>query len=158
MKDAEDTAKWLDALRAVLPVEAVKVDDETRAAHDHDETEDLHFLPQAVVFPTTPEEVAAVVKIAGRYNVPVTPVAAQTGLSGGALPVKGGIALSTQKLNRILDIDVANFQATVEPGVINQVFHEACKEQGMFYPPDPSSWGTSTLGGNVAYNAGGPRL
>ena len=157
MNDAEDTAKWLDALRSALPEQAVWTDEATRTAHSHDETEDLHFLPQAVVFPSTPEEVAAVIKIAGHFGVPVTPVAAQTGLSGGALPVKGGIALSTQKLNRILDIDVANFQATVEPGVINQVFHEACKEQGMFYPPDPSSWGTSTLGGNVAYNAGGPK-
>ena len=126
-------------------------------AYGHDETEDFVFPPELVLIPSSAEEISNIMRYCHEHSIPVTPAGARTGLSGGALPVKGGIALSTQKLNRILDIDVANFQATVEPGVINQVFHEACKEQGMFYPPDPSSWGTSTLGGNVAYNAGGPK-
>jgi glycolate oxidase len=157
MSDAEDNAKWVEALRAALPKDAVRVDQPARDSHSHDQTEDLHFLPDAVVFPSSAEEVSRVVKIAMQHGIPLTPMAAQTGLSGGALPVRGGIVVSMARLNRILEIDEANFQATVEPGVINQVFHEACKEKGLFYPPDPSSWGSSTMGGNVAYNAGGPK-
>src|SRR5690606_20011431 len=75
----------------------------------------------------------------------------------GALPVMGGVVLSTARLNRIIEIDEANLQATVEPGVINQVFAEAVAEKGLFYPPDPASRGTCSLGGNIAHNSGGPK-
>ena len=154
---AEVTRKSLEELTALLGAEHVSIDAERLADFSHDETEDIRVLPGVVVRPSTPEEVSLLLRWANDALIPVTPAAARTGLSGGAIPVHGGISLSMERFNRILDIDPANFQAVVEPGVVNQVFHEACKEQGLFYPPDPSSWGSSTMGGNVAYNAGGPK-
>lgn len=126
-------------------------------AYGRDETEDLFFAPQLVVQPGTAEEVAAVLACCNALDVPVTARGAGTGLSGGALPVHGGVVLTTARLNRILQIDEANLQATVEPGVITQVFQEAVQEKGLFYPPDPSSRGSCFLGGNLAESAGGPR-
>lgn len=153
----EDTPIWLPLLRQFLPVDRLRQDADSLDSFAHDETEDLHTRPHVVCVPENSEEVSKIMKIANEHGVPVTPAAARTGLSGGAIPVHGGISLSMERLNRIIGIDAQNFQATVEPGVINQVFHDACREQGLFYPPDPSSWGSSTLGGNVAYNAGGPK-
>jgi glycolate oxidase len=89
--------------------------------------------------------------------IPVTPRGAGTGLSGGALPVFGGIVVSMERFNEILEIDERNLQATVEPGVINQVFQQAVKERGLFYPPDPASMGSCFLGGNLALSSGGPK-
>ena len=89
--------------------------------------------------------------------ISLTPCGARTGLSGGSLPVCGGVALSTERLNNIIEIDERNLQATVEPGVINQVFRDAVQEKGLFYPPDPASKGSSFLGGNLAENSGGPK-
>ncbi|MEQ9262266.1 MAG: FAD-linked oxidase C-terminal domain-containing protein [Owenweeksia sp.] len=131
-------------------------DDELKK-YSHDETEDFSFLPEAVVKPQNTEQVSLIMKYCNENKIAVTPSGARTGLSGGALPVAGGINLSLEKMNRILEIDERNLQATAEPGVINQVFHMACKEKGLFYPPDPSSWGSSFLGGNLALNAGGPK-
>lgn len=125
--------------------------------YSHDETEDLSFLPELVVKPGSAEEVARLLRLCTENKIPVTPSGARTGLSGGALPVHGGLNLSLERLNKIIEIDERNLQATAEPGVINQVFHNACKEKGLFYPPDPSSWGSSFLGGNLALNAGGPK-
>ncbi|MDG1758384.1 MAG: FAD-linked oxidase C-terminal domain-containing protein [Schleiferiaceae bacterium] len=147
----------LSELKELLGQDHVSIKEDTLEAYSHDETEDLSYLPQAVAFPRHTEDVSAIMKLASKHHVPVTPSAARTGLAGGAIPVKGGIALSMKHLNRILDIDQDNSQAIVEPGVINQVFQEACLALGLMYPPDPSSWGTSTMGGNVATNAGGPR-
>lgn len=130
---------------------------EGRREYAHDETEDFHFEPDIVLKPRSTEAVSKILKHCHEYRLPVYTSGARTGLSGGALPVYGGVALSTEKMNRILEIDERNLQATVEPGLINQVFHEACKEKGLFYPPDPSSWGSCTLGGNLALNAGGPK-
>lgn len=127
------------------------------AEYSHDETEDLSFLPEIVLKPRTPVEVSEILKLCSKHLVPVTPSGARTGLSGGALPVFGGVNLSLERMNSIVEIDERNLQATVEVGVINQVFHNACKEKGLFYPPDPSSWGSSFLGGNLALNAGGPK-
>ena len=153
----EDTSIWLPLLRQVLPADRLRQDADSLDLFAHDETEDLHIRPHVVCVPENSDEVSQIMKIAYDHGVPVTPAAARTGLSGGAIPVQGGISLSMERLNRIISIDALNFQATVEPGVINQVFHEACRGKGLFYPPDPSSWGSSTLGGNVAYNAGGPK-
>jgi len=130
---------------------------EKRAAYGHDETEDLQFPPEVVVKARSTEEVAGVLRYCHQHRHPVTASGARTGLSGGALPVKGGVTLNLERMDQILQIDERNLQARVQPGVINQVFHEACREKGLFYPPDPSSWGSSTLGGNLAHNAGGPR-
>jgi glycolate oxidase len=151
------TKQDLDHFEQLLGKESVLVDPESLQKYSHDETEDFSFPPQAVIKPSTAEEVAAVLKYCNEQYIAVTPSGARTGLSGGALPVKGGINLSTEKLNRIIALDKRNLQATVEPGVINQVFHEACKQEGLFYPPDPSSWGSSFIGGNLALNAGGPK-
>jgi glycolate oxidase len=143
MKMAEVTRKSIQALIDLLGADQVSVDPDRLADFSHDETEDIRVLPDVVVRPSTPEEVSLLLRWANEAGIPVTPAAARTGLSGGAIPVHGGISLSMERFNRILEIDPANFQASVEPGVVNQVFHEACKEQGLFYPPDPSSWGSS---------------
>jgi glycolate oxidase len=123
----------------------------------HDETEDLHFLPQIVFKPKTTEEVAQVVKFCNDNKIPITPQGARTGLSGGALPVHGGVALSLEKMNRIINIDEKNLQVIVEPAVITQVLQEEVAKKGLYYAPDPSSRGSCFIGGNIAENAGGPR-
>lgn len=115
------------------------------------------FPPDVVVKPGNVAEIAAIVKLAGRYNVPITARGAATGLSGGAVPVKGGISLVLTRLNKIIDIDTANRVAVVETGVITQDFVNAVTQAGLFYPPDPASAKTSTIGGNIAECAGGPR-
>ena len=117
----------------------VMTDVESLKNYGHDQTEDLQFYPSVVVKPGNREEIAAIMKLANREMIPVTPRGAGTGLSGGALPVYGGILLSTERLNKILHIDERNLQATVEPGVINQVFRDAVETKGLFYPPDPAS-------------------
>lgn len=125
--------------------------------YSQDETEDLKFLPEIVLKPDSAEQISEILKICNREMIPLTPRGAGTGLSGGALPVFGGVVLSTERLNKIIEIDERNLQATVEPGVITQVFQEAVIEKGLFYPPDPSSRGSCFLGGNLAESAGGPR-
>lgn len=125
--------------------------------HAHDETEDLVFLPKVVVKPRSAEEVSKILQYANTHSIPVTPRGAGTGLSGGALAVNGGILLSMDRFNRILEIDERNLQATVEPGVITQIFQEAVAGKGLFYPPDPASRGSCFIGGNIAENSGGPK-
>lgn len=125
--------------------------------NSRDYTEDLRFLPEVVVKPGTAEEVAELMKVCSREMIPVTPRGAGTGLSGGALPVFGGLVISMERFNKILQIDERNLQAVVEPGVINQVFQEAVMEKGLYYPPDPASKGSCFLGGNLAECAGGPK-
>jgi glycolate oxidase len=125
--------------------------------YGQDETEDLVFLAEVVVKPQNTQQVAAIASICNDRRIPLTTRGAGTGLSGGALPVKGGVLLSMEKFNRILSIDERNLQATVEPGVINYVFQEEVKKLGLFYPPDPASWGSCSLGGNIAHSSGGPK-
>lgn len=128
----------------------------TRTHYGHDETEDYNFPPAVVVKPGTAEEVSAIIRLANEYKIPVVPIGGRTGLSGGALSIHGGIGLSMERFTNI-EIDEKNLQAIVEPAVITQVFREAAFEKGLFYPPDPSSQGSCTIGGNVAENAGGAR-
>lgn len=132
-------------------------DKENLYKYSKDETEDLTFLPELVIKVENAYEISKILKIANKYKIPVTPRGAGTGLSGGALAVYGGIVISLEKLNKILEIDEDNFQATVEPGVITQEFQEAVEEKGLFYPPDPASRGSCFIGGNLAENSGGPR-
>ena len=113
-------------------------------------------VPQAVVLPDTTEQVAAIVKLANAYGVPITPRGAGTGLSGGALAVKGGIVIGTSRMNRLLEIDPVNQIAVVEPGLVNLKLSEKAAVHGLHYVPDPSSQKTCTIGGNVAENSGGP--
>ena len=122
-----------------------------------DHTEDLKYLPEIVLFPTNTSQVSNIVKYCNNKLIPITPSAALTGLSGGALPFYGGVSLSFKKMNKIIDINPKNFQATVEPGLINEEFQNQIAKYGLFYPPDPASKGSCTLGGNISLNAGGPR-
>ncbi len=135
---------------AVLPSEAIN-------RYDRDMTEDLRFAPEVVVVPDSVEQISKLLRWCSDHRVPVVARGAGTGLSGGALAVRGGVCLSMERFNRILDIDESNFQTTVEPGVVNYVLQQALAEKSLFYPPDPSSWGSSTIGGNLAHNAGGPK-
>lgn len=151
------TSDDLTALRALVGAEYVLTDDETRSAYGHDETEDLAFPPEVVVRPSGAVQIAGILRLAARRRLPVTPRGGGTGLSGGALPVFGGISLSLERLNRIIEIDTRNQQAVVEPGVITQKFQEEVEAAGLFYPPDPASRGSCQLGGNLAECAGGPR-
>ncbi len=122
-----------------------------------DYTEDLRFFPEVVARPKNSEEVSLLLKICNQHLIPVTPRGAGTGLSGGALPVHGGLVIAMDRFNKIMMIDERNLQATVEPGVINQVFQDAVMAKGLFYPPDPASRGSCFLGGNLAESAGGPK-
>ncbi|MEW6662528.1 MAG: FAD-binding oxidoreductase [Bacillota bacterium] len=115
------------------------------------------ILPAAVVKPASAEEVSRILRLANRQLVPVVPRGAGTSLSGGAMPVQGGIVLETTRMNRILEIDTDNLLAVVEPGVIAAKFHQTVEQMGLFFPPDPGSLAFSTLGGNVAVCAGGLR-
>lgn len=144
-------------LIAIVGDENVLTDDESKTVYGQDETEDLAFPPEIILKPTTTQQVSKVLKLANEYCIPVTPRGGGTGLSGGALPVYGGIVLSMEKFNHILEIDEKNFQAVVEPGVITQIFQEECERRQLFYPPDPASRGSSHLGGNLAECSGGPR-
>lgn len=125
--------------------------------YGRDYTEDYFFKPLLVLTPDSAEKVAQVLQICNESDIGVYTRGAGTGLSGGSLPVKSGIVLSTEKLNRILKIDEENFMATVEPGVINEVFRQAVEAKGLFYPPDPASKGSCYLGGNIAHGSGGPK-
>jgi glycolate oxidase len=151
------TSVILEKLKDICGPSHVHTEEEFLEKYSRDETEDLSFRPEVVVTPTTASQVSDILLLANEYRIPVTPRGAGTGLSGGALPLYGGIVLSTEKMNRIIDIDEDNMQAMVEPGVINQVFREAVEARGLFYPPDPASRGSCFLGGNLAENAGGPK-
>ncbi|MBI2729978.1 MAG: FAD-binding protein [Sphingobacteriales bacterium] len=135
----------------------VLLDGDTLFNYGHDETEALNYLPEVVIKPRTAEEISAIMKICNQDLIPVTPRGAGTGLSGGALPHLGGVLLSTERMNSILEIDEKNFLVITEPGVITEVLMDAVKEKGLFYPPDPSSRGSCFIGGNIAENSGGPK-
>lgn len=147
----------LKKLEDVLGKNYVCADQESVLNYNHDYTEDLKFNPEVVLKPRTSGEVAKILKIANAHNIPVTPRGAGTGLSGGALPVFGGMILSTERMNSIIEIDERNLQCTVEPGVINQNLRDAVEAKGLFYPPDPASRGSCFIGGNLAECAGGPK-
>lgn len=132
-------------------------DDEARQSYGHDETEDLVYLPEVVVKPASAGDVSAILRYCNEKKIPVTTRGGGTGLSGAALPVFGGVILSTERLNKIVEIDERNLQVTVEPGVITQVLQETVLAKNLYYPPDPSSRGSCFIGGNIAHNSGGPR-
>jgi glycolate oxidase len=132
-------------------------DSATRRNYGHDETEDLVFEPAVVLRPADTAAVSAIMRYCFAQNIAVTPRGGGSGLAGGALPVCGGVLLSLDKMDKILNIDARNFQVTTEPGVVTEVLQNTLKAQGLFYPPDPSSRGWSLIGGNVSTNAGGPK-
>ena len=133
------------------------VEQEKMESYGHDEVSEAVWTrnPEVVVKPGIAEEVAAVLRLAGRHRVPVTPRGAGTGLSAGAVPMLGGIVLSLEKMDRILEIDTANMFVVVEPGVTTGQVQKAAREAGFLYAGDPCSADSSFIGGNVAENAGG---
>ena len=143
--------------KSILEEKYVMADKENLDRCASDQTEDLHYLPEIVLQPGNTEEVSRIVKYCNEKRIPVTARGAGTGLSGGALPVFGGVVLDMKRFNKILDVDKRNFQVTTEPGVITQELQEHLKAQGLFYPPDPASKGSCFIGGNVSENSGGPR-
>ena len=151
------TPEVVSRFTALLGESFVITGEEQKRDYGHDKTEDYFFMPEVVVKPGTPEDVSAVLRTCHDLRIPVTPRGAGTGLAGAALPVRGGVILSMERFNRILHIDELNLQATVEPGVVTEVFQNAVKEKGLFYPPDPASRGSCFLGGNLAQNSGGPK-
>ena len=151
------TPQIVAKLKEIVGQEFVLTNKEQLEHYGKDETEDLLFIPEVVVKPNTSQQISEILQLANTQLIPVTPRAAGTGLSGGALPIMGGIILSVERFNKILEIDERNLQATVEPGVINEVFQNAVAQKNLFYPPDPASKGSCFLGGNVAENSGGPK-
>lgn len=152
-----NAVKFIEQFKNIVGANYVFVDEESLNNYAHDETENLHFPPDVVIKPRTAEEIGAVMKICNAEKIPVTPRGAGTGLSGGALPHLGGVLISFERMNSIIEIDERNLQVTVEPGVITEVLQNAVKEKGLFYPPDPSSRGSCFIGGNIAENSGGPK-
>ncbi|MGZ8525350.1 MAG: FAD-binding oxidoreductase [Chitinophagaceae bacterium] len=157
LSSATLSAEHVELFKKIIGEAHVLGDEESLQHYSHDETETLSYLPELVIKPRTVEEVSAIMKICNADKIPVTPRGAGTGLSGGALPHLGGVVLSTERMNSILQIDERNLQVTTEPGVITEVLQNAVKEKGLFYPPDPSSRGSCFIGGNIAANSGGPK-
>lgn len=147
----------ISQFRAIVGDAYVLEDEEKKNDYAHDKTEDYFFMPAVVVKPANVQEVSEVLKVCNQFKIPVSPRGAGTGLAGGAIPTHHGVVLSMERFNKILNIDELNLQATVEPGVITEVFQNAVKEKGLFYPPDPASKGSCFLGGNLANNSGGPK-
>ncbi len=150
------SADALPELVAALPDDAVVVDPATVENHRRDRADLCQAgTPLALVRPRTTEHVQTVMRWATRHGVPVVPQGARTGLSGGANAVDGCVLLSLARMDAIVEIDPVDQVAVVEPGVVNATLSRAALEAGLFYPPDPSSWEESTIGGNLATNAGG---
>ena len=151
------TAEIIDEFKNIVGGNYVLYDDETLDHYAHDETENLYYLPDVVIKPRNADQISSIMKICNSKKIPVTPRGAGTGLSGGALPHLGGVVLSTERMNSIIEIDERNLQVTTEPGVITEVLQMTVKEKGLFYPPDPASRGSCFIGGNISENSGGPK-
>ncbi|HXF06324.1 MAG TPA: FAD-binding protein, partial [Blastocatellia bacterium] len=149
-------ASWISELRALLGGERVLSDPDQLLVYECDALSLHKHRPEAVIFPTTTEEVAGAVRILSRHGIPFVARGAGTGLSGGAVAPAGGAIIELARMNRILHIDYENRLAVVEPGVINIMLSRAVADAGLFYAPDPSSQMSCTIGGNVAENSGGP--
>lgn len=140
-----------------LGKENVYYEKEDLLLYGYDSTPGVHHLPEAAVFPTSVEGVRTALELARREGLPIVPRGSGTGLSGGSVPAEGGMVICLTRMNRILEIDEENLTATAEAGVVNLDLFNAVAKKGLFYPPDPGSQKVSTLGGNVAENAGGLR-
>jgi len=143
-------------LTDIVGIENVSTAVSDKITHSYDATQEQH-LPDIVVYAVTTEEVSKVVTLANHWKIPILPRGAGSGFTGGSLPVRGGIVLVLTKMDKIIEIDTENLIAEVEPGVVTAELQRQVEKQGLFYPPDPASKEFSTLGGNVAECAGGPR-
>ena len=151
------TASLLEEIKSIVGAAYFFTDEESFDKYGSDETEKLYYAPQVVVKPRTAEEISKLLILCNQHLIPVTPRGAGTGLTGGALPHLGGLVISMERFNTILDLDERNLQVTTEPGVITEVLQNAVKEKGLFYPPDPASKGSCFIGGNISENSGGPK-
>ena len=146
----------INELHSIVGKDNVFTSKADRICYSYDATQQS-FLPDVVVHPGSTDEISRVMKLANRELIPVFPRGAGSGFTGGSLPTRGGIVMCTERMDRILLIDEENLVATVEPGVVTEQFQKSVEKLGLFYPPDPASLKFSTLGGNVAECAGGPR-
>jgi glycolate oxidase len=146
----------ISKLTGILGKEQILTERTDLDPFSHDAT-NQDFMPDAVAFPGNADQIAKILRLANEERFPVIPRGAGSGMSGGAVPVLGGLVLSMDRMNRILFIDEENLLAKVEPGVITAKLQEEVEKRGLFYPPDPASLKISTIGGNVAECAGGPR-
>ena len=151
------TPSLLEEMKSIVGAAYFFTDEESFTKYGSDETEKLHYAPQVVVKPRTAEEISKLLILSNQHLIHVTPRGAGTGLTGGALPHLGGLVISMERFNTILEIDERNLQVTTEPGVITEVLQNAVKEKGLFYPPDPASKGSCFIGGNISENSGGPK-
>jgi glycolate oxidase len=148
--------KHINRLRKIVGKENVLTSKEDMVAYSYDGTQAWSHQPDVVVFPSNVKEISEILIFANENSIPVTPRGGGTNVSGGSIPIKGGIVLCTTKMNRIIDINKTNLNATVEPGVILQDFQDALAKEGLFFPPDPQSFAGCTMGGVIAENSGGP--
>ncbi len=147
----------VEHFRSIVGADNVYDDKAHLLAYSYDATKN-HYEPDAVVFPRDEEDVSKILKYCNENQIIITPRGAGSGFTGGALPTNGGIILALEKhMNKILEIDMQNLVAVVQPGVINMDLQKTVEAKGLFYPPDPASQDYSTLGGNVSENAGGMR-
>lgn len=154
--DPAAAAAYLEAIRRELPALRLLTDEVDRESYRRDETPYLAAaLPLAVALPTETAEVATLVRLAAEHRVPIVPRGAGTGLSGGANGTEGALTIAFTKMDRILEIDEANLVAVVQPGVINVDLKRAVADRGLFYAPDPASYESCSIGGNLSTNAGG---
>ena len=149
--------KHIEYLRSIVGDDNIYTDKAHKRAYSYDATR-THYEPDAVVFPRNEEDISKILKYCNEHRIIIVPRGAGSGFTGGALPVNGGIVLAMEKhLNKILEIDLENMIAVVQPGVVNKDLQRKAEEAGLFYPPDPASEEYSTIGGNVSENAGGMR-
>lgn len=156
-KYKEVSEEDISFFKTVLDTAHVIIDIDALERYGRDHTEDLLFLPSIVLRPESADEISHILTYCNEKRISVTVRGAGTGLSGGALPIYGGVVLSMERMNKILSIDEKNQQVRVQPGLITQVLQEAVEEKGLFYPVDPASRGSCFIGGNIAENSGGPR-
>ena len=143
-------------LRRLIEISGPKAvfnDEETRDKYSRDETIGLSHRPEVVVMPATSKEITDILRLANSEKIPLTPRGLGTGLSGGAVPLHGGIVLSCERMNRILEIDRDNLMVITEPGIITGQLQATVEAEGLFYPPDPASLESCSIGGNVAEGA-----
>ncbi len=150
------TAPVKNEIKRIVGRDNVSFSKEDLLCYSYDATNRL-FLPDGVVFPRGAEEVSLILKMANSEGFGVVPRGAGSGFTGGSLPVRGGVVVSTEQMNRIIEIDTENLVAVVEPGVVTGELQKRVEDEGLFYPPDPTSLNFSTIGGNIAECAGGPR-
>lgn len=150
-------SEFLAELLALLGKDRVLTEPEDMFAYSYDSNTEYKFKPDAVAFPESAEEISTIMKLAAKHGVPVTPRGSATNFTAGCLAVGGGLVLSTDRFNRILEVDRENFFVIVEPGVLTSKIQDTIAPFGLMYPPDPASATFSTIGGNIAENAGGIR-